>query len=355
MYKKLPKAPSWEEGYYVGKEFIEDKKRIDCRVEARFYSPAVIDNFNFWLYKTEVDIEHKQFGLFVSFDYKISNKLLHYIKNNLRGGNDERFILAIISKFLPRINYELLSQRYLKGHPLARVFSVFNISQIIVTRKKSGEKIYLSWPSVIGSFPPVQNPGGRNKEIFFRDWIDAMHLYFDNNFDDCIRKIITSVENFFEFKKFRGRRKFLVFRPKKFIGIVKKNIYSNKELPRKVITSNLILVYKTRNKIVHGNSRLSYKSNLFCRKAIHTLFYLYQLVARDQNMVSYAFSLGQQFFMIDAWFCHPRSLEDIEKTMEKTKTQQEKDEIAKISSEDFDDYMFEQIRIKKKEAQLIKF
>jgi len=346
---KEPKMPSWEEGYYTGKEFIEDSKKISCKIEVYFFSPALLDDFVFHLYKTKISVCHNPSGLVVCFDYKISNKLLYYIKNKFKNGNCEKHIIAIIAKFLPRLNHEILNQRYTKGHPLAKTFSIFDISKVMIIRESSKEEITLSWPMVFSNFPPAYKGKWQNDEIFFRDWIDSMHAYFNGNFDECIRRVITSVENFFVFKKWKKKKRFLFFKSSKFNDIVHQNIYDDRDLSRKVIANNLIFIYKVRCKIVHNKLRLDYQDIMFCKKAVHSLFYLYQSLANSQLMRDYAFSLGQQFLMLDAEYGY-RSVYDLER-IKRIENNSADDKV--LSHEEFDKSMYKSLRINKKEQEMI--
>ena len=347
---KEPKMPSWEEGYYLGKEFIEDSKKINCRIEVYIFSPALLDDFVFYLYKTKISVCHNSSGLIVYFDYKISNKLLYYIKNNFKNGNCEKHVIAIIAKFLPQLNHKILNQRYIKGHPLAKTFSIFDISRIIINRGTSKEKIVLSWPIVFDNFPPAYKGKWQSDEIFFRDWIDSMHAYFNGNFDECVRKVITSVENFFVFKKFKRKKRFLFFKSGKYFNdVVHQNIYDNRDLSRKVIANNLTFIYKVRCKIVHDKLRLDYRDIMFCKKAVHSLFYLYQSLADNQLMQDYVFSLGQQFLMLDTEYGY-RSVYDLEK-MERVENNSTDDKI--LSHKEFDKSIYESLRVNKKEQEMI--
>lgn len=53
------------------------------------------------------------------------------------------------------------------------------------------------WPLPIPGFPEVNKFKERLDVIFVRDLIDAMTEYFYFNLDECVRKVITSLENYF--------------------------------------------------------------------------------------------------------------------------------------------------------------
>ena len=192
----------WEKGYCVGQEYFKDVLNIDTSIKINCYSPALLEDFDFYLYDNKICVNQIGGKLQIKFNKKISNKLLNDIKKN----KGENFIIGYISKILPKVNQEILKQRYKNGHFLIRSFSTMDIYKIVITRLRSGEEIILNWPVSIDNFPPSKKLAKEKNEIFIRDLIDAGNLYFNGNYDDCIRKIVTSVENSFRFYNLKGKR-----------------------------------------------------------------------------------------------------------------------------------------------------
>jgi len=325
------------ESYCVGQEYIEDSLQIDTLIKINCYSPALLEDFDFYLYNNKIYVNQIGGELQIKFNKKISNKLLNDIKKH----KGECFIIGYISKILPKVNHEILKQRYENGHFLIRSFSILDIYKIVIIRLRSREEIILNWPVSIDNFPPSMKLVKEKNEIFIKDLIDAGNLYFNGNYDDCIRKIITSVENSFRFYNLKGKRKSLFFHNNKFNNIIKNNI-SGKDISQKVIASNLIFIYKIRCKIVHDKFRIKYNNGWICKKGIGTLFYLYQFLNKDdKQFLDYVLSLQQQFLMLDM-FCQGINLEDVEKL--ENRDNKERENILN-THEEINKFMFSGLKI----------
>ncbi len=329
--------------YYgcMGQEYIKNGSQIDTSIKINCYSPALLEDFDFYLYNNKICVNQIGGELQIKFNKKISNKLLNDVKKH----KGERFVIGYISKILPKVNQEILKQRYENGHFLIRSFSIMDIYKIIITRHRSGEEIVLNWPVSIDNFPPSKKLAKEKNEIFIKDLIDAGNLYFNGNYDDCIRKVITSIENSFRFYNLKGKRKSLFFRNNKFNNIIKNNI-NGKDIGQKVIASNLIFIYKIRCKIVHDKFRIKYNNGWICKKGIGTLFYLYQFLDRNNKQIlDYIHSLQTQFLMLDM-FCQGTNLEDVEKL--ENSGDKEKENIIN-TPEEIDKFMFSGLEISRDE------
>jgi hypothetical protein len=186
------------------------------------------------------------------------------------------------------------------------------ILQVIFLSERSQHWIYiesivLSWPPSITSFPPVKLLSNKREEIHIRDFIDAGNSYLTADYDDCIRKAVTSAENAFRFyrlssdksKVFTKYFQWLLPRQSSFVGVIRRNIFSNKNFGRRVIAENLVFIYKLRNKIVHDKFRIRFENGWICKKAIGTLKYLYQFLGQNDGIGEYVHYLSLQFLMLD--------------------------------------------------------
>lgn len=351
-----PKQIDWEKGYYIGQEFIEDTDTETATIEVSFYSPAVLDSFDF-LAPDGKKITGTQNGtlLNISFDQLLSKKLIEA----LMWGKSDQFIIGYISKYLPIINAELLRQRYSSGHFLVKTFSTLDIYKVLIKVPSLAQEIgaiTLRWPQSMPSFPPAKKLAVEKDEIFVRDFIDAGNAYLSGNYDDCIRKAITSVENAFSHyglkpksvSKWQRIIDKLFDRKYKFNRIVTDNIYAE-NLGNKMVSSNLRFLYKLRNKIVHEKFRIRPENGWIAKKAIGTLHYLYQFLGRrvDQHAVDYAFYLGAQFLMVAGLF-RGENLDYIKKRH----TEKSKPNIIK-TPEDLDKSVFEDLLINNREQSII--
>lgn len=94
--------------------------------------------------------------------------------------------------------------------------------------------------------------------------VDAGNSYFENNYDDCIRKIITSVENTFD--KCRVKKNGEGF-PDTLNRVLARNFIGTE-----AVRKNIAFIYRIRNKIVHDKLRIKYDQGWFCDRAMRTLF-----------------------------------------------------------------------------------
>lgn len=287
--------------YYMGQEYIEDSNKISMRFDIQFYSPAELEPFDFFYKKRH--ISGKQVGryLTVSFFEKLPRKLVEDIAWGRR--NAEQYVLGYLSIPIARINQEMLRQRYSLGHFLVNTFSFFDIASITLTNAdeaSTDEVITIPWPPIFPPPPHSQFAAVSNPEIFIRDYIDAWNDFFKGDYDNCTRRLITSVENFFSYKNLNAKKRFPWWRPiakltshkPSFKDIIRNLRNKSKFIGHEVVADNLLFLYKVRNKITHGSLRIHQENGWwFCGKALETVQYLYQFldgVGEDSNG-AYAF------------------------------------------------------------------
>lgn len=331
---------SLPESYYVGQEYVEDPNKFPCHLEFATYSPGVIKDFEFFLNNKKVRVS--QGGTFILArieNIEMSQKLFDNVK---AGGSGTKFILAELTQFLPKINEELMKQKYLSGHLLTKMFSTFDINHIFL-RKLTGAVIRIDWPQTLPGFPPSQQLA--KDEIFIRDLLSAINHYFDKNFDDCIRNLVTSAENFFRVRGLKGRRRLIFFKNNGFVSIVKTNL-AGSHIGQEVIRENMIFVYKVRNKIVHHDFRIRNSNGWGAKKGIGTVLYLYQMLGGGRQLVQYMHSLSCQFLLLMN-FCG-----DDGNTLDRMKKMSEAPRDPKRivnTPQDLDHFVFEGLRFSPKE------
>lgn len=301
----MERTDAFPESYYIGQEFVEDTEFEECTIEFTFYSPAILDPFEFYIHTKKISGKQKGSLLKVSFQQKISSKLIDSL---LWGRGGEKFIIGYISQYLPRINQELINQRYRSAHFLVRTFSTLDIYKLEINVPKYFPEIGLlkvRWPTSISTFQPAKVLAKNKDHVYLRDFIDAGNAYLEGNYDDSIRKVITSVENAFDFFKLKAAPskypKFISYflpRVSTFREIILNNI-DGQGIARKTISNNLIFLYSLRNKIVHNKFRIRPENGWVCKKAIGTLNYLYQFLNNDAETKDYVTYLGGQFLMLD--------------------------------------------------------
>jgi hypothetical protein len=294
------------ESFSIGQPYVEDKRKIACTITATFIFPGYISPFDFWLYGAHlIGIQHGNI-LRIQVHRQISQQLWDDVR--LKIPFKEKFIIGYLASYMPTINRHLLDNRYYEGHLLSRTYAIFEAVSVSVTVK--GQRMQLNWPISFAPFPPSARIAQNVREPYVHDFVDSINSYFTSDFDDCIRRIVTSAENFFETRGWRAKplpetllRKLLGLlglklkkRPNTFRRVLSDNI-DKKKLSGDVINENMQFIYTVRNRIVHGGFRMSTSSGLFCDKAIATLKYLIAGYCGDAVISRYVNTLYSQFKM----------------------------------------------------------
>lgn len=347
------------QNYYVGKEYIEDKDKIDVLIKYKFRSPVVFESINFDYENLHIR-QLKNGEIMCNLEKTISLKLFNIFKDQTvdliaKHINDHNFIIGYIRKTLPIINNKLLKEKYLEGHILACPISINDLIDVAILDKnnlKSGGMII--WPIPIKGFPRSRLPK-EHDAIFIRDLIDAMTLYFNFDYDGCIRKIITSLENYFIHFKLKipssGKIKiffpFLYYKKAKFkktiIYFLIEKYYPYKKRNLDILRENILFVYKLRNLITHDKLRISLTNGSICKKAIGTLLYIYQSSFVPKGQADYIFSFYAQFLIIDSQY-NGINLDEIETFS----SNNDNDISSKVISnkDEMDNFMFDGLEIK---------
>lgn len=218
-----------------------------------------------------------------------------------------RDIWAVVNQVIPFVNEKLLKIKYSDAHPLIDTISLLDIYYLFVEDQSIMKGIEFDRPFVIDGFPPL-NGVGDNDEIFIRDYIDAMTSYCKYNLDDCIRRGITSLENYFEYLDIKGKKEGLVFKTGSRPTFMSKleehlSVKENFVMPTQVINvafKTIWLVYKIRNAIVHDKYRLQTNERWVCNRLIYALYNIYNARIGAKGLDSmYVVRLGMQFQAID--------------------------------------------------------
>jgi hypothetical protein len=175
--------------FYIGQPYVEDKDTVECMIGANFIFPGVVTPFEFWKNGARIIGTQQQNVLVVRIYRRISRKLWDDLKYLKQG---EQFIVAYLASYMPRINRSLIDNRYDQGHLLSRTFAIFEATKICIIAHS--ELVWINWPIAFAAFPPSAAIASKADALFVRDLIDAMGSYFRGEFDDCIRRLITSTE-----------------------------------------------------------------------------------------------------------------------------------------------------------------
>lgn len=233
------------------------------------------------------------------------------IPDELLRKNPSQYIVAYIGEVLSQINEEILKRKYNEGHIITKTLSLFDVDEVFIL-DKTGNFHAILWPKPIPGFPKIDEFKDELNVIFIRDLVDSMTEYFYFNLDECIRKVITSLENYFIYFKLKPKNKksFLqkIFAKNKKPGSKFRNqvdqfiidkYYAYKERDLKILRENIISIYNLRNKIVHDELRIKLSNTMVCKKAIGTLLYIYHSSFATKELGGeYIISLDMQFKMI---------------------------------------------------------
>lgn len=354
------------ESYVVGQEYIDDKDRVEVLIKYTVVLPSRFSNFN--IDDHPLHVVQKDNKIYVNFNKIISKKLLEDVREHFRtfkeegsiseeltAKNPSQFIIGYIKETLPRINKEILDRKYSEGHIITRTISQFDISEVFVV-DDSGRMHAIIWPLPVPGFPPSNDDGNYNA-TYIKDLIDAMTEYFYYNPDECIRKIITSLENYFihyNLKSNKKRFSLNIFKKDiKFKRLINKYIvkeyYAYKERDLIILRKNILYIYYIRNLIVHDKLRLNLENLMFCKKAIGTLFYIYQSsFISDDGKWNYIFSFDMQFKLIVDGILGV-NLDKIKK-MENSKYSPP----AIDNKDDLDKFMFNNLKITNRDKKVVK-
>jgi hypothetical protein len=197
LHKNRPPLSS----YYVGQEYVEDRVHINCTIVFSLLYPGEVEPFEFWLHRMRVNVTQVGTRLIVRVFRKISVLLCDDMRLI---GVRHQFIVGYVMVIMPKLNQGLLHNRYTRGNLLSRTFAIFEISDLSVI--VDGVGVMLNWPRSIALFPPTARLGAKNAALYVQDYMDAIHAFFRNEYDDCVRRVITSAESFMEAQKWSVRQ-----------------------------------------------------------------------------------------------------------------------------------------------------
>lgn len=249
-----------------------------------------------------IEIAHSENGLRITIECDLSDDFLRRTEDIVL-----RDVRAIVNQVIPIINQELLNIKYKKAHVLIDTISILNLYYIFIEDQSVMKGVGYERPFVVGGFPPLED-ADNNDEIFIRDYIDAMTSYFKYNLDDCIRRGITSLENYYEYLGIQGIDSTLKFKSGSRPTFMSKleehlRVKENFGMPPQVINNAFVTVwisYKIRNAIVHDKYRLQTNERWICNRLIYTLYSIFNARIGAPGLDSmYVVRLGMQFQMVD--------------------------------------------------------
>lgn len=337
-------------------EYISDIKSnnlIDCKI---LFSFTYITKFT-EIKKSTKDVEIQAYKdgaeLRVIASKKIPESLVRDLKTNERSSMN--FLIGYINDFLPFINQNILQRKYNTAQVLSKPLAIQDIKFISIADLKNNDKFLISWPIGFDDFP-FKNDIQKYNYTYIKDLIDAITYYLYADYDVSMIKVITSLENAFKQYKIDKKIKNKPTKPKRqsFLNKIYKLIRRQKNnitfkdridyvVDREELKHNILTIYKkVRCKIVHNDLRLEQKHDMICHKGIGTLFYIYKgYLCNSQELSHYIFEIETQFNMLLQFFRGMKT--------EHFMSVGEKDGPILKPGKDFDDLMFNSIKIKDSE------
>ena len=272
-------------------EFAKDKIKVPVQIWIFFISPGVIQKAEIVELGKRIDLEQEGAILRISFPEDISQKLRDSL---LRGDQSSaRWLLGYVSDVLPYVNQEILNQRHRLGHFLIRTFTVFDIRELRMVDTQSNRGVIVAGPGGITEFPPMSSFGkDYGGLIYVRDLVDAVHSYFNNDFEDCIRRVVTSLEDFFRDHGIPVKNE----KDATFKERINRHLNSTCPMSGQSVAAELIKTYSARNKIVHEGKRYPVpECKEIAKNAVHYLLDAYKFFGTDDEFKKYMLHLEMQF------------------------------------------------------------
>lgn len=338
------------ESYYVGQDYIEDKNRICCEIKTAILHPTKIENFEFWHKKANVKVEQNGNTIVITARKKVSSRLIDDLRLLEVG---QQYFVGYMNSYVAIVNERLLQQKYNGNNFLIKTFSVFDLMDILVLCDKKWLRCH--WPFQMPGLPELNGPNLPVDKVYLRDYIDACTSFFLGNFDECIRKVITSVENLIKHNRWHLKKQTkMQLLWKAIVGNKRKNTNSFRNIVRshigsdnyqaETISENILLTYSIRNKIMHDDLRLNHNASMFCDKAVSTLYYFLLFTCGEKEICDILGATRLHFVMMQRATCGQMDLDDIEYE-QKSRERRRNSRKPVDNTEDFDRFMFWALKI----------
>lgn len=255
------------ENYTVGEEYFNDSKEILATFSVFFPSSSMFESVEQKVDGVNLILENSGTYISLQFQRKISEKLFKDLRCEI--GID--WLIGYIAPYIDYLNQEIYKQRYRVDGFLLQPYSVLNINHVVVKEDGSRREITVRFPRTV-QIKNIFEPQHRFNTIYLdcihiRDLIDAINAFFYSNFDDCVRRLITSIEtsfDYYEFDKIRDSKNGSVFK-----GTLEKNCTGICSMTGKNISAEIWKLYRLRTDIVHDGYRIKPSEKKVCDEGIH--------------------------------------------------------------------------------------
>lgn len=334
-FDKLPHA--WD----VFKR-ANDKKKIQVYINFWFPIKCRINEINLSSWKDKIWwwIFNWPQGKWDLLIIEIIKKIPESLFNELHLFNAKSIVLWYINEVLPAINNEIVKSKIETFNLLLKRYSTLDIVGVDVRDKKWNIK-KIDRPISIWDFPFDE----KINDIYFHDLINAIQSFFETDYNETIRKLITSIDAYMK----KNKRIGAILKDEKRNNTFKGKLDNNfKEWNSfiKTIIERIKFIYDIRNSIVHESKSINPEDRIFVDLAIGSTFYFYQFVANSKNQANF-------FLQLDMYY---NSLKDIVlgRNIRNFKEVKRKGKIKTIrSSKDMDDMMEKTFKLSEKEKEKV--
>jgi hypothetical protein len=321
---RASRLAEFPKSYYIGQEYVECATKIRCRIEALFVYAGAIASVRFWHNKSEVTLEQTGPFLRVTITRAIPKRLWDDLRLGVQA-TPHLFVAAYLNAMLPEVNRRLLAVRHDQGHLLSRTFHCTEAVELLLRFGK--DALRLHWPQPVTAFAPTAQLAPTIKQLYVRELIDAMHAVLRGELDECVRRLITSAEDFFRARGWHLSQRSGLFnrllvtlrlRSKSKRNSFRQSLSFNVDassLPGSVLVPNMLAVYEVRNRIVHAGLRLHPSAKTFCYKAISTLRHIIDHNCGDATVAKFVYLLEHQLSLLLNHAGAGFNLDDIAKYM----------------------------------------
>jgi len=324
----------------VGDPYLEDNlPEVKVVINYLFHS-------NYYLEKIDILYENNERlicyvsekGLVVQYLRCIPEKLYEDIKKEA----SPKYFYGYLSSILNYVNQEIQKQKYQYGYILMSQLSIFKLKSIVIQKIPSDEVVEFEATLNIQNIVPKSDILTTGAPLFIRDYLDSMTAYLNMELEDCIRRLITSIENYFYNYKISGE-----FKVKLNSVLNCKSFKIKKAKYRNIIRKNLQLLHHCRNLIIHNNLRVDYSFKWYeiGHKGISSISYLYLNSIEEKDWNEFLQKLGLEFNTI-LMIINKFNLDQLKAGREDLKENKKE--------ESMDDFMFSRLEYSKEVKKIIR-
>lgn len=317
----------------IGDEYTKSEKK-EVTIEFSLFINWTIDEFNFQNDFGTIKCVNNNGLLSIIYKRKIPNKL---IQEFLETNPNLNYFIGYFIALLPEINKEIYKQKYSKGYLLLKPITFRDIFKISLKCEFGENAIFCHQPQM--NIIP-KNISNDKLEVYIRDFLDSMTLFLNNDFENCVRTCITSLENYFILK---GKNQTFRKNLEEICSEIDFDI-NGKTTNRTIIYENISFLYDIRIAIVHKNLKndFDYSWVELCEKGISSLNYVLQNHCADTDLYDFFNKVMLEFTGIKG-LNKILDLDIIEKNYNNSEDLNENDKIIN-SEEDFNNRMFQRVK-----------